>query len=277
MDAYLAAAVQLTSTPDVDANLAAAAEGIARAAGEGARLIGLPENFCFLGPDGEKVARAAEIQRRSEDFLIEQAARFGVRLLGGGYPAPHPGGKVVNRARLVGPDGPVGPDYDKIHLFDVDLPGQSLRESETVAPGDRVVAVDAGEPFGVLALSICYDLRFPELYRRLSGRGAGVLLVPAAFTAFTGRAHWELLLRARAVENTCYVIAPAQCGRHFDRRESYGHAMIVDPWGEVLADAGDHPGVAVAEISPARLHEVRGRIPALRHRRLDVPEAPASG
>jgi predicted amidohydrolase len=156
-----------------------------------------------------------------------------------------------------------------MHLFDVDLPGRTYRESAGTAAGDAPVTWDGGD-LGVHGLSICYDLRFPELYRALAARGADVLWVPAAFTVPTGRVHWQVLLRARAIENTCYVVAPAQVGAHGSRRESYGHAVIIDPWGDVLADAGGtEPGVVMAEVSGARLAEVRGQIPSLKHRRLE--------
>ena len=264
--AFLAAAVQLNSTPDLDENLKQAEHWIAEAVEHGAALVGLPENFSFLGPEPEKVTRAQEIAEKSEAFLAAQAALHGITLLGGGYAVPAPSGKTFNRSLLVGPDGEIA-RYDKIHLFDVDLPEQTFRESDTVESGTEVVVADA-DPLGSLGLSICYDLRFPELYRRLAQQGAHTLTVPSAFTGFTGHAHWEVLLRARAIENTCYVFAPAQCGRHFADRVSHGHALIVDPWGSMLSDAGTEPGYALAEIDPARVAEVRARIPSLNHRAL---------
>lgn len=265
MNHFTAAVIQMTSTPDLDHNLAEA-EGFVRAAArEGARWIGLPENFSFFGPEAQRRQQAAAIAARSEAFLLQTARTLGVWILGGGHPAPAPDGRTYNRSVLVGPEGTAA-TYDKIHLFDVDLPDQPYRESDHTAPGSSTVIAEAGG-CGRIGLSICYDLRFPELYRDLSAQGAEILAVPAAFTAYTGPDHWMPLLRARAIENTCFVVAPAQCGTHFQNRATHGHAAILDPWGTVLADAGDHPGWAVAEMDPNRLREVRTRIPSLRHRR----------
>ncbi len=281
--AYLAAAVQMNSTPDIAANLRQAEELIARAVDAGARLIGLPEYFAFLGPDSELRERAAEIEAAGAEFLKSQAQRHSITLLGGAVcrrSVHDPDAtkknsatdqRVYNCARLFGPAGAELARYNKIHLFDVEIPdGVRYRESDYTIPGANDDATSYTSPdFGVLGMTICYDLRFPELYRVLSGtHAADAIFAPAAFTAFTGAAHWELLLRTRAVENTCYMIAPAQTGVHFGKRESYGHAMIVDPWGEVLADAGDAPGFALAKIEPERLREIRTRLPALAHRRL---------
>jgi predicted amidohydrolase len=260
------AAIQINSTPDIDANLVQAAGLIEQAAAADADLIVLPENFSFLGPEQEKLARVNEISERSRAFVREKAAATGAILLGGGFAVPSPEGKTYNRALLTGPDGDIAV-YDKIHLFDVDLPDQPLRESVTVTPGREVVTAET-DNLGVLGLSICYDLRFPELYRELVERGATSLLIPASFTAFTGAAHWRLLVRARAVENTCFVVAANQCGAHFGDRASYGHSLIVDPWGEVLAEAGSEPACVTATIDPARLTEIRQRIPSLSNRRL---------
>jgi predicted amidohydrolase len=169
---------------------------------------------------------------------------------------------VANRSYLLAPDGGVAATYDKIHMFDVDLEGgESYRESNVFAPGDAAVAADT--PCGRLGLTVCYDVRFPALYRALAKSGAEVLTVPAAFTRKTGQAHWHVLLRARAIETGCWVLAPAQCGDHEDGRETYGHALIVDPWGEVVADAGETPGVIMAEIDTARVAKARGMIPSL--------------
>ena len=266
MREYIAAAVQMDSTGDLDRNLTQAETLIATAAGEGAGLVALPECFSFLGAEKEKVARAGEIAQRSEAFLLDQALRHGILLLGGTFAKPAGAGKTTNHALLVGPHGTLAA-YDKIHLFDVELPGQTLRESDTVEAGEQTVVYPAG-PCGVLGLSICYDVRFPELYRSLAEAGAEVLLIPSAFTRFTGQKHWSLLVRARAVETTCYVIAPNQCGHHFAQRYSYGHSLIVDPWGDILAEAGEEPGVILGTVDPARLHDIRRRIPSLRHRRL---------
>lgn len=266
MNDYLAAAVQMNSTPDVDANLAQAGELIAEAASLEASLIALPENFSFLGPEDEKRERAADVAGQSMDFLLATARRYNVVILGGSFPAPGSGGKTRNRSKLVGPEGELA-SYDKIHLFDVELPGQTLRESDTVEAGAEPVLF-ASDELGGLGLSICYDIRFPEQYRALSRRGAELLFIPAAFTKYTGAFHWEILVRARAVENTCYAVAPAQCGRHFGKRVSYGHSLIVDPWGTILAEAGDKPAVIAAEISADRIRDTRQQIPSLKHRKL---------
>jgi len=267
MRPYLAAAIQMTSVPDLSKNLVQAEELIDLAVRQGAELIGLPENFPFLGDESEKLAQAETIARESEKFLKTMAQRFQVTILGGGFPVPAANGKVYNVALLVGPDGSELTRYEKVHLFDVNLPdGNTYRESGTVVAGLRLPAVYPSKDFGNLGLSVCYDVRFPELYRHLSQMGAEVLFVPAAFTAYTGKDHWQVLLQARAIENTCYIIAPAQTGRHYDMRQTHGHAMIVDPWGVVLADAGDRPGVAIAAIEPSRLEQVRRQMPCLQHR-----------
>ncbi len=268
MKPYLAAAIQMTSTPDLAANLAEAEELVDLAVRRGAELVGLPENFPFLGEEAEKLARAEEIGRRSEEFLSTIARRYQVTLLGGGFPLPVAGAsKVHNTALLVDPNGRELARYQKVHLFDVDLPdGNTYRESSTVEAGTVLPPVCALPDLGCLGISVCYDMRFPEVYRHLSSKGAEVLFVPAAFTAYTGKDHWQVLLQARAIENTCYVVAPAQTGTHYARRQTHGHAAVVDPWGTILSDAGDVPGIAIAEINPARLAQVRRQMPCLAHR-----------
>ncbi len=268
MSSFLAAAVQLTSTPDPDANLAAAEEQIELAARRGAELVGLPENFAFMGDDSLRLTLAPELAERCSRFLVTMARRYQVTLLGGGFPVPAGDGLTYNRAELVGQEGELLARYDKIHLFDVDLPdGISYRESATVRPGDALPPVVNVPGLGRIGLSICYDVRFPELYRHLAQQGADVLMVPAAFTAFTGKDHWQVLLQARAIENTAYVVAPAQTGLNHDRRQTHGHALVIDPWGTVLADAGVAPGLAVAPIDPGHGQRVRAQMPSLRHRR----------
>jgi deaminated glutathione amidase len=268
VSSFLAAAVQLTSTPDPDANLAAAEEQIELAARRGAELVGLPENFAFMGDDSLRLTLAPELAERCSRFLVTMARRYQVTLLGGGFPVPAGDGLTYNRAELVGQEGDLLARYDKIHLFDVDLPdGISYRESATVRPGDALPPVVAVPGLGRIGLSICYDVRFPELYRHLAQQGADVLMVPAAFTAFTGKDHWQVLLQARAIENTAYVVAPAQTGLNHDRRQTHGHALVIDPWGTVLADAGVAPGLAVAPIDPGHGQRVRAQMPSLRHRR----------
>jgi predicted amidohydrolase len=267
MKSYLAAAVQMTSVPDLEKNLKEAEELIDLAVRQGAELVGLPENFSFLGEEEEKLAKAEQIAAESEKFLKTMAQRFQITLLGGGFPVPVNNGKVYNTALLVDPTGSELARYQKVHLFDVNVPdGNTYRESATIERGEHLPGVYANEELGNLGLSVCYDVRFPELYRHLSQNGAEILFVPAAFTAYTGKDHWQILLQARAIENTCYVIAPAQTGCHYGRRQTHGHAMIVDPWGMVLADALDQPGVAIAEINPARLKQVRQQMPSLQHR-----------
>lgn len=268
MKPYLAAAVQMTSTPDLAANLTEAEDAIDLAVRRGATLVSLPENFSFLGEETEKLARAEEIGRHSEQFLKTVARRYQITLLGGGFPLPVPGtDKAHNTALLVDPNGNELARYQKVHLFDVDLPdGNTYRESSTVQAGTTLPPVCDLPDLGCLGLSVCYDVRFPEVYRHLSAKGAEVLFVPAAFTAYTGKDHWQVLLQARAIENTCYVIAPAQTGTHYARRQTHGHAAIVDPWGTILSDAGNAPGIAIAEIDPERLAQVRRQMPCLAHR-----------
>jgi predicted amidohydrolase len=267
MRSYIAAAVQLTSFPQLEKNLAETEELIDLAVRRGAEFISLPENFSFMGEEEEKLAQAEVISQKTEAFLKTVAQRFQVTLLAGGFPVPTGNGRVYNTALLIDPNGHELARYQKVHLFDVNLPdGNTYHESSTVKAGQTLPQVYASEDFGNLGLSVCYDVRFPELYRHLAAQGAQVFLIPAAFTAYTGKDHWEVLLRARAIENTCYVIAPAQTGCHYGRRRTHGHAMIIDPWGVILDDAGDQPGIAVAEITPSRLEQVRVQMPSLKHR-----------
>jgi predicted amidohydrolase len=267
MRSYLVAAIQMTSLPKLQKNLAEAEELIDLAVRRGAELVCLPENFSFMGEEQEKLAQASEIAEQTEKFLKTTAQRFQVTLLAGGFPVPTVNGKVYNTALLIDPSGNELARYQKVHLFDVNLPdGNTYHESFTVMAGQQLPSVYQSEELGNLGLSVCYDVRFPELYRHLSHQGAQVLFVPAAFTAYTGKDHWEVLLKARAIENTCYVVAPAQTGNHYGRRYTHGHAMIIDPWGVILDDAGDKPGVAIAEIQPTRLEQVRVQMPCLKHR-----------
>lgn len=270
---FLAAAVQLRSTSDAEANWQSARELIERAAGYGARLIATPENTNFLGPHEEKVRRAEPLDGPTCRRFGELAARLGVHLLLGSFneasgdPPDHEAARCFNTSVLFGPDGARLAVYRKIHLFDVDVsPEVRFTESATVRPGTETVV--AATPLGRLGLTVCYDLRFGELYRRLRDQGAEILTVPSAFTLTTGRAHWHPLLRARAIESQCWVIAPAQHGRHDDEglRESFGHALIADPWGQVVACAADGPGLALAEIDLDRIHAVRRAIPVADHR-----------
>ena len=273
------AAVQMVATPDVDRNLAAAAQRIAEAAEAGASLVALPEYFCLMGQrDSDKLAHAeapgadgGKVQR----FLSEAARRHGVWLVGGTLPVcTGDSARVLNRCVVVAPDGSQAGHYDKIHLFRFDNGRESYDEGRVLEAGSTPVALTLPTAAGPLriGLSVCYDLRFPELYRALSFQPGqppcDLLLVPSAFTYTTGRAHWELLLRARAVENQCYVLAPAQGGLHENGRRTWGHSMVVDPWGEVLAQREEGEGVVLAELDLARLSEVRQQLPALMHRRM---------
>lgn len=270
---YRAAALQMNSQADLSYNFEQAYELIADAAGRECRLVCLPENFPWMGALEERSRRAGKIAGETRKFLADTASEFGIWLSGGTYPEPagedSPGGRVYARSPLLNPRGETVATYDKIHLFDVDLPGgESYRESDYIQPGEPEPVVWRSGETGSLGLSVCYDLRFPELYRALSARGAQVLLVPSAFTHTTGRDHWQALLRARAVENTCWVVAAAQTGVHGRDRATWGHALIADPWGRVVDEAGTAPGMAVAEIDFGRLEEVRRAIPSLKHRRM---------
>ncbi len=267
------AAIQMASGPNLSANLLEAERLVAEAVDSGARLVVLPENFGFMG-QGERdlvTIKEAPGQGPLQGFLVHLARRFGIWVVGGTVPMDANDVHRVRAASLVyNPQGEQIARYDKVHLFDVHLPGTQERhaESETVEPGDQVVVVDT--PFGRLGLAVCYDLRFPELFRRLVDRGAEIICLPAAFTALTGKAHWEILLRARAIENLAYVIAAAQGGFHVSGRETHGQSMIVDPWGTVLAQLSRGPGVVSAEVNPELLAATRRTFPALEHRRPDL-------
>lgn len=268
MKSYLAAALSMTSTPNVAQNLTQAEELIELAVKKGAELIGLPENFAFMGNEEDKMAQLTEISIETVKFLKKMARKFQITILGGGFPTPVENStKAYNTALLIDSNGEELAYYRKVHLFDVNVPdGNNYQESSTVMAGKDFPPVYNSETFGKLGLSICYDVRFPELYRHLSREGAEVLFIPAAFTAYTGKDHWQVLLQARAIENTCYIIAPAQTGNHYKRRFTYGHAMIIDPWGVILADAGEQTGMAIAEINPTHLQKVRQQMPSLQHR-----------
>lgn len=263
------ATVQMTSTDDVAANLAAARKHVADAVALGASLVALPENFAFLRREGEPIACAQGLDGEIVGTLRELAVEHRIWLLGGTFPEAAAGGRIHNTSVAIDPEGRLAAVYRKIHLFDVDLSargGSAYRESDRVAPGAELAHVDT--PFGRIGLSVCYDVRFPELYRALAARDVRFLAVPAAFTRETGRDHWEVLLRARAIENQAFVIAAAQVGEHGGGRASYGRSMIVDPWGLVLARAPDVPGAIVAECRLEEQDRIRAALPALRHRRL---------
>jgi predicted amidohydrolase len=264
------AAVQLNSNADKARNLEMA-EGLVReAAGAGAELIALPEKWNLLAPGPEQLAGAERLDGPTLEATRGWARELGVAILAGSIPerSDDPG-RGFNTSVLISPEGDDLGVYRKIHLFDVDLAaqgGSSYRESAAVAPGSEVVVAET--PFGGVGLSICYDVRFPELYRALAARGARFLLVPSAFARETGRDHWEVLLRARAIENQCFVIAPAQWGQHSPERASHGRALIADPWGVLLGVAPDRQGVVVADCDLAQQDRVRASLPALQHRRL---------
>jgi nitrilase len=261
----------MASGPNVNANLLEAARLIKQAAEAGAKLVVLPENFAIMGmSEFDKVKiREADGAGPLQEFLAEQAARHGIWLVGGTIPLIGHDPDRVNAACLVFDDkGKRMARYDKIHLFDVKITESNERynESETIEPGNQIVVLDT--PFGKLGLAVCYDLRFPGLFRRLSEEGVEIFAMPASFTAITGKAHWDTLVRARAIENMCYMVASAQGGYHANGRETYGHSMIVDPWGIVLDTLPRGSGVVVADIDLNKLHDMRRSFPVLEHRKI---------
>jgi nitrilase len=259
------AAVQMISTPRVDDNLRSAARLVAEAVAQGAQLVALPEYFPIMGMnDGDKVkVREHDGRGPIQDFLAETAEKHAIWLIGGSIPlmADNPD-KVLNSSVAYNPQGKRVARYDKIHLFGFQKGAERYNESATIEAGSLPVAFDT--PFGRVGLSICYDLRFPELYRALGV--TDLLVIPAAFTETTGRAHWEILLRARAIENQCYLLAVAQGGRHENGRETHGNSMLIDPWGEVLDRKLKGPGIVIGELDHARIAEIRASLPALKHR-----------
>ena len=272
-DPLQVAAIQMVSGPSVPENLASAKRLVADAAARGAGLIALPEYFCLMGDkDTDKVdARERVGHGPIQAFLSDAARTHRVWLVGGTLPVEIDGvaDRIRNTSFVYAPDGSVAARYDKIHLFGFRKGAEHYDESRTIAAGEEPVAlsVTLGDQPLRVGLSICYDLRFPELYRGLSGGGApDLIVVPSAFTYTTGSAHWELLLRARAVENLCYVLAPAQGGRHRNGRRTWGHSMLVDPWGEIVAEHDEGEAVVIGAIDPMRLAEVRQNLPALEHR-----------
>ncbi len=269
MQKFTAAAIQMTSGDDVAANIAALTPLVAEAAKRGTTLITTPENVFYMRCEG--TVRQPDVpmaQHAGVQWAQGAAKQHGVWLLIGSIRALEAGTTTpFNRSILISPKGEIAATYDKVHLFDVTLPdGQSYTESSQAAAGGHVVAAKMEDI--TIGLSICYDLRFPYLYQKLSLEGAAILMVPSAFTRPTGAAHWHTLLKARAIENACYVIAPAQCGVHPGGRETYGHSIIIDPWGEVVAEAiEDVPQLIMAEIDLARVAAVRAQIPVLQHRK----------
>jgi len=264
MKTLTAAAVQMISTPSVAENLATAARLIAQAADRGAQLVALPEYFAIMGAQATDKLLVKETfgDGPIQQALADAAQRHGIWLVGGTLPlmADDPG-KVRNATLVYNPQGECVARYDKIHLFGFDNGTERYDEADTIEPGQQPVTFDT--PFGRVGVAVCYDLRFPELFR---GRDADVWVLPAAFTATTGRAHWEVLLRARAIENQCFVIAPGQGGLHPTGRTTWGHSLIADPWGEILALQAEGEGIAAAELKASQLDRVRRVLPALRHR-----------
>ena len=265
MTTVRAGAVQMTSGPDRDANLAEAARHVAACAAEGAQLVALPELVSVLGRRADLVAAAEPLDGPTITWAAAQARQHGIWLVAGSFVERHADGRLTNTSCLLSPDGDRAATYRKIHLFDVDVPGAAYRESATFAAGDEIVVTDAGA--ARLGLSVCYDLRFPELFRLLALGGATVVTLPSAFTARTGPPHWEVLVRARAIEDQVFVVAPGQCGTSVGALAWHGHSLIVDPWGEVLADGGTDPGHVVADLDLGRVAEVRAQLPSLANRR----------
>jgi predicted amidohydrolase len=264
MTQFKAACVQVNAGTDMDANIQAAAALTCDARASGANLVMMPENVCMMEWGRANIIAKAlpEDGHRALAVFRELARETRLWLHCGSLSILREDGRIANRTYVLDPRGDVVATYDKIHMFDVDLGnGESYRESATFASGDR--AVVAGTPWGGLGLTICYDLRFPLLYRRLAQADAKFLTVPAAFTRTTGRAHWHVLLRARAIETGCYVFAPAQCGDHAGGRQTYGHALIVSPWGVVLADGGEQPGFVMAAVDAAQVDDARQKIPTV--------------
>jgi deaminated glutathione amidase len=269
-----AAAVQMTSTRDVQANLREAGQLVGEAARQGAQLVVLPENFSFLGAtDAERQAAVESFgDGPAQRFLAETAETLGVWIVGGTIPIRDEesgGDRASSRSLLVGPDGRVAAHYDKIHLFDVDIPAggrpERYSESATTLAGTRVVA--ASTPGARIGMTVCYDIRFPALFHRFSVLGTDVVVVPAAFTVPTGEVHWRPLLQARAIESLVYVVAAGQWGEHAGGRKTYGHSLILGPWGELLAELPAGPGVVCADLDMIRLTELRQRFPTVLHRR----------
>lgn len=265
------AAIQMASGPNVRANFTEAGRLISRAVDAGADLLVLPENFAIMGLQEEDKVKVRETygQGLIQDFLAEQARQHGIWIVGGTIPLIAKDSQHIRAACLLFDDkGEIKARYDKVHLFDVNMPESQeiYDESTTTEPGDSATVVET--PFGRLGLAVCYDLRFPELFRRMSDEGAELFAIPSAFTALTGRAHWEVLVRARAIENLCYVIAAAQGGYHVNGRETHGDSMIVDPWGSVLDRLPRGSGFVISELDIDKVRNTRRNFPVLKHRKI---------
>ena len=271
---FKAACIQVNATNDMAVNIAAAAKLTREAVAAGANFVLMPENVSMMewGRDNITAKAMAESEHAALKAFRALAQELRIWLHCGSFAVKLPDGKIANRTYVVTPEGNVAAKYDKIHMFDVDLGNcEKYVESATFNAGKQATTVDL--PWGRLGLSICYDLRFPHLYRHLAQTGADFLTVPAAFTQRTGEAHWHVLLRARAIETGCFVFAPAQTGTHAGGRQTFGHSLIINPWGEVLADAGTEPGFVIASIDPAEVASARGRVPAIAK---DTSFAPAT-
>lgn len=262
------AAIQMNSTPDVEANIRQARDLLTEALKRDPNLVAFPENMFLCAEDGEQTrSRSETLDGLMVETLREWSAEHDVWILAGSLPLKAKGGKITNTSLLFDPEGEIAARYDKIHLFDVVVPGdRSYKESKSVTPGKSPTL--AKTPWGDFGLSICYDIRFPELYRRHSKAGCEAIFIPAAFTFKTGQAHWDIFTRARAVENQCYVIAPAQTGSPYPGRQCWGHTRIVDPWGRVIAERPDGIGVVWADLDYQAMNEIRANLPALTHRKL---------
>jgi predicted amidohydrolase len=276
--AFTLALIQTNAMAEVADNVAFVTAQVRAAHGDGAAFVLTPETTGLMAPNS--AALFERTRPEAEDAVLAAfralAAELGIVLLIGSLAIKVASDRLANRSFLIGPDGAIQARYDKIHMFDVDLPGgETYRESRNYRPGAQAVLADL--PWGRLGMTVCYDLRFPHLYRALAKAGADFLSVPSAFTRQTGEAHWHVLLRARAIETGCFVFAPAQCGRHAKNRETYGHSLVVSPWGEVLADGGAEPGVTLARIEPEAVAEARSRIPAWAGDQLFAPPETVSG
>ncbi|WP_135080268.1 carbon-nitrogen hydrolase family protein [Terasakiella sp. SH-1] len=261
-----AAIVQVNASADMDENITTACEMVRDAAHQEAKFIAMPENVSMMEFGGKNVIAKsfAQDEHPALHAFRDLAIETKTWLLIGSLAIRLDNGKVANRSFLINEEGSITGRYDKIHLFDVDLPGgESYRESNTFDGGDQAVLAET--PWGKIGMSICYDVRFPHLYRAYAQAGAKIMTVPAAFTKQTGEAHWKVLLRARAIENGCFIIAPGQCGSHKGERETYGHSLIIDPWGSVLAEGGNEPCVLTAELNLDDVEATRGKIPSLQH------------
>ncbi len=265
---FTAALVQLRASDNMEDNMRVAGGLIREAKAKGASFVALPENAVLMTSDNalKKKRAVKEEIHPAVPFFSGLAKELGVYLLAGSLGFDQGNGKIANRSLLFGPDGKKLAGYDKIHLYDAaPLPGETYKESDLIGPGDKAVLADTA--LGKIGLTICYDMRFPELYRTLAEAGAQIITVPSAFTVPTGKAHWHVLLRARAIETGCFILAPAQCGEHAGGRKTYGHSVIIGPWGEILAEAGEEPCVITAEIDLAKVDEAHQRIASLQHSR----------